>query len=557
MHKIPGGVRLKPVTALPDMWRSIYKFPVFNAVQSTCFDSIYQSSRNVVVSAPTGSGKTVVFELAIIRMLQSSNTSAKAVYLAPTKALCSERYKDWSTRLQPLGCTVMEITGDTNFSGLSAAKHARVIVATPVRSSLTRRWTDHDKILSNLTLLLIDEVHILHEKGRGARLEVIVSRMKNYGQQIRFVAVSATVPNLEDVAEWISRNSAVPPNPKASEQGVPASFADLFRFGEEFRPCHLSKFVYGYPKLKDEFAFTASLNKHLLGLVQEHAKAKPCLIFVSTRKGTVQAADAVAKQLAGLEQTREPLPWSKPEAPLRFQDPKLEELATVGIAFHHAGMVLDDRRAVEQAFLSGSIKVLYINSFFISHHVPCSDHVFCAQIIRGTKQYAGGGWAEISDLDFVQMIGRAGRPQFDAEGVAVVMTQNDQKQHYTELASGNTVIESSLAAELVEHINAELVLRGTSSKQAVEQWIEGTFLHVRLLKNPAWYNLDESAASKTSKEVMQSIVEDALNQLNQHDLATASGESADELAATDFGDILAKYFLSFKTMLLLLQAPQN
>ncbi|CAD7061630.1 unnamed protein product, partial [Tilletia caries] len=529
MHKIPGGVRLKPVTALPDMWRSIYKFPVFNAVQSTCFDSIYQSSRNVVVSAPTGSGKTVVFELAIIRMLQSSNTSAKAVYLAPTKALCSERYKDWSTRLQPLGCTVMEITGDTNFSGLSAAKHARVIVATPVRSSLTRRWTDHDKILSNLTLLLIDEVHILHEKGRGARLEVIVSRMKNYGQQIRFVAVSATVPNLEDVAEWISRNSAVPPNPKASEQGVPASFADLFRFGEEFRPCHLSKFVYGYPKLKDEFAFTASLNKHLLGLVQEHAKAKPCLIFVSTRKGTVQAADAVAKQLAGLEQTREPLPWSKPE------------LATVGIAFHHAGMVLDDRRAVEQAFLSGSIKVLYTASY----------------IIRGTKQYAGGGWAEISDLDFVQMIGRAGRPQFDAEGVAVVMTQNDQKQHYTELASGNTVIESSLAAELVEHINAELVLRGTSSKQAVEQWIEGTFLHVRLLKNPAWYNLDESAASKTSKEVMQSIVEDALNQLNQHDLATASGESADELAATDFGDILAKYFLSFKTMLLLLQAPQN
>ncbi|CAD6979415.1 unnamed protein product, partial [Tilletia controversa] len=98
MHKIPGGVRLKPVTALPDMWRSIYKFPVFNAVQSTCFDSIYQSSRNVVVSAPTGSGKTVVFELAIIRMLQSSNTSAK---------------------------------GDTNFSGLSAAKHARVIVTTP------------------------------------------------------------------------------------------------------------------------------------------------------------------------------------------------------------------------------------------------------------------------------------------------------------------------------------------------------------------------------------------------------------------------------------------
>ncbi|KAE8269838.1 hypothetical protein A4X09_0g2499 [Tilletia walkeri] len=474
------GVRLKPVTALPDMWRSIFKFPVFNAVQSTCFDSVFQSNRNVVVSAPTGSGKTVVFELAIIRMLQDKNASAK---------------------------------GDTNFAGLSAAKNARVIITTP---SLTRRWTDHDKILSNLALLLIDEVHILHEKGRGARLEVIVSRMKNYGQQIRFVAVSAT-------------------------------------FGEDFRPCHLSKFVYGYPKLKDDFVFTASLNKHLLGLIQEHAKAKPCLVFVSTRKGTVQAADAIAKQLATLEAAREPVPWTKPTITPSFQDPKLEELAAAGIAFHHAGMVLDDRRAVEQAFLSGTIKVLCATTTLATGvNLPA----YCV-IIRGTKQYAGGGWAEISDLDFVQMIGRAGRPQFDTEGVAVVMTETTQKQHYMDLASGNTVIESSLAAELVEHINAELVLRGTSNKQAIESWIEGTFLHVRLLKNPAWYNLDESAASKTSKEVMQSIVEDALNQLDRHDLATATGEDADELAATDLGDILAKYFLTFKTMLLLLQAPQN
>ncbi|KAE8233719.1 hypothetical protein CF326_g1242 [Tilletia indica] len=441
------GVRLKPVTALPDMWRSIFKFPVFNAVQSTCFDSVFQSNRNVVVSAPTGSGKTVVFELAIIRMLQDKNASAKAVYLAPTKALCSERYKDWTTRLQPLGCTVVEITGDTNFAGLSAAKNARVIITTP------EKWD----------------------------------------------------------------------------------------------------FVYGYPKLKDDFVFTASLNKHLLGLIQEHAKAKPCLVFVSTRKGTVQAADAIAKQLATLEAAREPVPWTKPTITPSFQDPKLEELAAAGIAFHHAGMVLDDRRAVEQAFLSGTIKVLCATTTLATGvNLPA----YCV-IIRGTKQYAGGGWAEISDLDFVQMIGRAGRPQFDTEGVAVVMTETTQKQHYMDLASGNTVIESSLAAELVEHINAELVLRGTSNKQAIESWIEGTFLHVRLLKNPAWYNLDESAASKTSKEVMQSIVEDALNQLDRHDLATATGEDADELAATDFGDILAKYFLSFKTMLLLLQAPQN
>ncbi|KAK0567856.1 ATP-dependent DNA helicase MER3 [Tilletia horrida] len=577
-------VQLKPVMALPDMWQTIFKFPVFNAVQSMCFGSsnaimhgqVFESDRNLVVSAPTGSGKTVVFELAIIRMLQKRSSSAKAVYLAPTKALCSERAKDWSNRLGPLGCDVVEITGDTSFAGLSAAKHARVIVTTPEKwdvsirlavsecsillktgmatfKSLTRRWSDHDKILSSLALLLIDEVHILHEKERGARLEVIVSRMKNYGQAIRFIALSATVPNLQDVAEWISRNASVGPNPKADEQGVPTSFADLFKFGDEYRPCRLSKFVYGYPKMKDDFAFTGSLNKHLTGLIKEHAKAKPSIVFVSTRKGTVQAADAVAKEVTALEQRREPLPWAKPTSTLQVQDPKLEELSALGIAFHHAGMELDDRRAVEQAFLSGAIKVLCATTTLATGvNLPA----YCV-IIRGTKQYATGGWSEISDLDFVQMIGRAGRPQFDSEGVAVVMTENDQKQHYMDLASGNTVIESSLAAELVEHINAELVLRGTSNKRAIERWIEGTFLHVRLLKNPSYYNLDESAASKSSKEVLSCIVERALQQLDQYDLATSSGQDAGELAATDFGDILAKYFLSFKTMMMLLQIPNN
>ncbi|KAL9933442.1 hypothetical protein V8E36_007618 [Tilletia maclaganii] len=547
-------VVLRPVSVLPDAWRTIFKFPVFNAVQSTCFESVFQSERNLVVSAPTGSGKTVIFELAIIRMLQSRNASAKAVYLAPTKALCSERAKDWATRLQPLGCTVAEVTGDTSYAGLSSAKKARVIITTPEKwDSLTRRWSDHDKILANLALLLIDEVHILHEKERGARLEVIVSRMKNYGHEIRFVALSATVPNLEDVAEWIGRNASSPPNPKADEQGVPASFADLFRFGDEFRPCQLSKIVFGYPKMKDDFAFTGSLNKHLLGLVKEHGKGKPCLIFVSTRKGTVQAADAVAKEFMDLEKERAPLPWSKPTSSLRVQDPKLAELGSYGIAFHHAGMEIDDRRAVEQAFLNSDIKVLCATTTLATGvNLPA----YCV-IIRGTKQYSSGGWTEMSDLDFVQMIGRAGRPQFDSEGVAVIMTENDLKQHYIDLASGNTVIESSLAAELVEHVNAELVLRGTSSKQAIERWIEGTFLHVRLLKNPSFYNLDESAASKSSKEVMQSIVEDALRQLDQHELARTTAEGAGDLAATDFGDILAKYFLSFKTMLKLLEVPAN
>ncbi|KAK0570280.1 ATP-dependent DNA helicase MER3 [Tilletia horrida] len=220
---------------------------------------------------------------------------------------------------------------------------------------------------------------------------------------------------------------------------------------------------------------------------------------MSSQQGTVQAADVVAKAFQTRETERGQLPW-----------------------------------------------------------IPHVSKTLNLKVIRGTKQYTGTGWAEMSDLDFVQMMGRAGRPQFDSEGVAVIMTEQDQKQHYLDLASGRTVIESSLAAELVEHVNAELVLRGTSSKQDIERWIEGTFLHVRLLKNPKHYNLDEtSTVTKSSTEVMQLIVENALQQLNHHDLVQNTGQDHDALVATDFGDILAKYFLSFKTMLLLLEVPEH
>lgn len=101
---------------------------------------IYESDENVVVTAPTGSGKTVVFELAILRMLEY-DPSAKAVYMAPTKSLCSERFRDWTSKLSKLGVTCIELTGDTEYSSLKDAKMANIIVTTPEKwDSMTRRW---------------------------------------------------------------------------------------------------------------------------------------------------------------------------------------------------------------------------------------------------------------------------------------------------------------------------------------------------------------------------------------------------------------------------------
>jgi len=248
---IVKGIRLVPVHALPDRFQTVFPFAMFNAVQSACFESIYESHDNCVFSSPTGSGKTVLFEIAICRMLRGwQNGTFKIVYMAPTKSLCSERARDWKAKFEPLGLKCEEMTGDSDINSLQHVQRADIIVTTPEKwDSMTRKWKDHEKLVRLIKLLLIDEVHILN-KDRGAILEVVVSRMKSIGSGTRFVALSATVPNSQDIATWLGRNDDLP--------DIPATHR---KFGQEFRPVELKRYVCGYQSNANAFAFDAMLNR--------------------------------------------------------------------------------------------------------------------------------------------------------------------------------------------------------------------------------------------------------------------------------------------------------
>lgn len=147
----------------------------------------------------------------------------------------------------------------------------------------------------------MDEVHILNE-SRGSTLEVVVSRMKARVPAVRFLLVSATVPNVEDIANWIG-----------SSDGADHP-ATIFQFGEEFRPCKLSKVVYGIPKPKgqNDFVYAHTLDRRLFSLLQQHSQNKPILVFCPTRKGTVAAAKQLAMDYGAALKARKPLPWFPP-----------------------------------------------------------------------------------------------------------------------------------------------------------------------------------------------------------------------------------------------------
>ena len=240
-----------PSTDLPDRFRSLFPFPIFNAVQSKCFPIAFHSDDNVVLSAPTGSGKTVIMELAICRLVASHGSEQfKIVYQAPTKSLCSERFRDWQAKLSTLDLQCAELTGDTDYNQLRSVQSASIIITTPEKwDSVTRKWKDHAKLMQLVKLFLIDEVQVVKD-SRGATLEAVVSRMKSVGSDVRFVALSATVPNSEDVATWLGKS--------ATAQHLPAHREV---FGEEHRPVQLQKFVYGYSVKQNDFVLDSLLTK--------------------------------------------------------------------------------------------------------------------------------------------------------------------------------------------------------------------------------------------------------------------------------------------------------
>lgn len=135
--------------------------------------------------------------------------------VAPTKALCNEIFQKWQEKFSApaIALKVALVTGDsdpTEMSDLIDLSPYQIAVTTPEKwDAMTRKWKEHTEIANAVRLVLIDEVHLVGDTTRGPTLEAIVSRIKTFPQnhsrdkQIRFISVSASLPNIEDVAKWI------------------------------------------------------------------------------------------------------------------------------------------------------------------------------------------------------------------------------------------------------------------------------------------------------------------------------------------------------------------
>lgn len=529
-----------PVTALQNtLFQSLYtRFSHFNPIQSQVFHTLYHSDGNCLVGAPTGSGKTIMSELAILRLI-SAKTGGKIVYVAPLKALARERTEDWKEKLgKKLGMSIVELTGDYT-PHRSVLEQADLFIVTPEKwDSISRGW-QHREYVKRVELVIIDEIHLLGVE-RGAVLEVIVSRMRLVSEQmrrpIRFVGLSTALANARDLADWL---------------GVPP--VGMYNFRPSVRPVPMTVHILGFPT-KAFCPRNATMNRPAYAAICEHSPTKPALIFVSSRRQTRLTALDLISFCAAEDNPKKFLHMSEEEAQAiadTLKDTALRDTLVFGIALHHAGLDAHDKKVVEELFLEGKIQVLVATSTLAwGVNLPC--HLV---IVKDTVYYDGKTkrYVDFPVTDILQMMGRAGRPQFDNSGIAVVLVFEPMKNFYRQFLFQPFPCESSLFYLLHEHFNAEIVTGVIQSVDDCLEYLSWTFFYRRLVANPSYYKLDDSTPDGIARYLTE-LVSNVTDELTK---GLCIESSYGVFTPTNLGRITSHYYLSYKTVGLFVAGVRN
>ncbi|PFX22952.1 activating signal cointegrator 1 complex subunit 3-like [Stylophora pistillata] len=521
-----------PLTALKcKEYEALYRFTHFNPVQTQVFHTVYHTDHNVLLGAPTGSGKTLVAELAIFRIF-NVHPGTKAVYIAPLKALVRERMEDWKIRFQEkLGRSVVELTGDVTPDMRAIAK-ADVIVTTPEKwDGISRSWQTRNYVQS-VSLLVIDEIHLLGEE-RGPVLEVIVSRTNfissHTEKTVRVIGLSTALANASDLADWLGIEQA-----------------GMFNFRPSVRPVPLEVHISGYPG-KHYCPRMATMNKPTFNAIKTHSPTKPVLVFVSSRRQTRLTALELISFLAAEDNPKQ---WMQmPEAEMdsliqTVKDNNLKLTLSFGIALHHAGLHERDRKIAEELFVNQKIQILIATST-LAWGVNFPAHLV---VVKGTEYYDGKTrrYVDFPITDVLQMMGRAGRPQYDENGVAVILVHDIKKHFYKKFLYEPFPVESSLLEVLPDHLNAEIVAGTITSKQDAMDYLTWTYFFRRLLMNPSYYDL-ENIDNDSVNKFLSALVEGAVREV-ENSACVEIGEDGLAITPTNLGRISSYYYLNHLTL---------
>ncbi|POV98191.1 hypothetical protein PSTT_14575, partial [Puccinia striiformis] len=506
--------------------------------------SLIKTNENMLICAPTGAGKTDVAMLTILRAIaqygglnldkpvKGLRNDFKIIYVAPMKALAAEIVRKMGKRLSWLGAVVKELTGDMQLTR-DEINATHLIVTTPEKwDVVTRKSSGDEGLVSRVRLLIIDEVHLLHE-DRGAVIETIVARtlrqVESSQSLIRIVGLSATLPNYVDVSDFLRVNRM---------QG-------LFYFDSSFRPVPLEQHFLGVRGKPNSATSRTNLDKATFEKVSELVKeGHQVMVFVHARKETVKTATmlkekAMEEDILELFDPTEHASYDSFKRELTgSSNRQMKELIQDGFGIHHAGMLRSDRTLSERLFEAGITRVLCCTATLAwGVNLPAY-----AVIIKGTQIYdaSKGSFVDLGILDVLQIFGRAGRPQYEDHGVGYICTTHDRLDHYVDAITQQHPIESQFITGIVDSLNAEIALGTVRTIDEGVQWIGWTYLFVRMRKNPMVYGL-----------TISDVEDDPFLGSKRHSLIEIAAKKLNQIGMINFdqlGRIASKYYIKHSTI---------
>jgi len=378
--------------------------------------------RNMVLSVPTASGKSLVAYLAILRGLAAGG---KGLYIVPLRALATEKYEDMKALL-PKGYRAVLSIGDYDESDKRIMNHDVIIATSEKADSLFRHRPD---FLKDFSVVVADEVHLITVPERGHILEVLLTRLKQMKPETQIVALSATIPNSQEIADWLQ----------------------AAHLKSEWRPVSLREGVFHRGTIHfEEEQREIGKGDSVRNLVRDALDSGgQCLVFVNTRRSSETEARRLITAVSRYTNTQKLSEIADLLVSTQTEETdlvaKLANCVQGGTGFHHAGLGNTQRKIVEKAFKSGFIKVIVATPTLAAGINLPARRVVIRDLNRYTGRHTGN--RPIANLELKQMAGRAGRPGYDpyGEAIYIVKKAEDVERLFSEVIHGETErIESKL-----------------------------------------------------------------------------------------------------------------
>ena len=406
-----------------------YPFEVFNPVQSTIYPYI-GSDKNAVIAASTSAGKTVIAEMFACYTIHEKHE--KFVYLCPLKALAQEKIDDWTNPQHHFSKLKASIcTGDYQITEkrLKELNESNIIIMTSEMMNHRVRMINSEKseFLKDVGVVVVDESHLLTVQGRGDDLETALMRLTAFNPNIKIILLSATMPNVNDLAGWLTK----------------ITNRDTLILESTYRPCKLTIHCESYEDGNSTSIDETAMMEQALELLFKHENDKFIVFVHSKRLGNII---------------------------LRFfQD------NNVYCDFHNADLPKEKRISIENSFRNkNGLRVLVATSGLAAGINTPARRV----IIIGTTR--ANSYIPVYDLN--QMMGRAGRPAYDKEGDAYVLIGKTnfnleskrikQTEHITSrLLDSENGIYKNLAFQILSEINSNK----NCKKENLNIWFNRSF----------------------------------------------------------------------------------